>query len=112
MKKTPKRLKKPVNRPDDALAIAALRNFALDVERLLVRIYVTDPTKYQKLVLLMRTMLHEIYKAGTDARLCKVVKEKEGPARRLLSEESCPPGWELCSDGLCAEVCYLADFES
>jgi hypothetical protein len=32
--------------------------------------------------------------------------------RRYLSEESCPPGWERCADGLCAEVCYLADVES
>ena len=38
MKQTQVRRKKPAARPDDALAIAAMRNFALDVERLLVRL--------------------------------------------------------------------------
>ncbi len=112
MKKMPTRTKKGTDRPDDALAIAALRNFAIDVERLLVRIYVTDPTKYQKLVHLMRKQLDEIYRAGTDPKLLETVKATKGRDRRYLSEENCPPGWELCTDGLCAEVCYISDFES
>jgi len=112
MKKTPARRKKPAGRPDDALAIAALRNFALDVERLLVRIYVTDPTKYQKMVHLMRDVMKQIYQAGTDGKLRATVQETKGRERRYLSEENCPPGWELCADGLCAEVCYIVDLES
>ena len=112
MKQTQVRRKKPAARPDDALAIAAMRNFALDVERLLVRIYVTDPTTYQKMVHLMRNVLDEIYRAGIDPKLRAAAQETKGRERRHLSEESCPPGWELCSDGLCAEVCYITDVES
>jgi hypothetical protein len=112
MKRVQTPSKGPARRPDDAVAIAAMRNFAIDVERLLVRIYVTDRSKYEKLVHVMRTMLHEIYQAGTDPKLRAAAAEARGADRKRLSEENCPPGWELCSDGLCAEVCYIADVES
>ena len=112
MKKVLTPSKKPVDRPDDAVAIATMSNFAIDVERLLVRIYVTDRSKYERLVHLMRKMLREIYRAGTDPKLRAAAAAARGENRRRLSEENCPPGWEPCSDGLCAEVCYIGDVES
>jgi hypothetical protein len=101
--------KKHPGRPDDAIALAAFRNFAIDVERLLVRIYVTHPEKYEEMVDRMRHVLRDLYVAGTSAELRKAVRDAKGPDRKTLSDENCPPGYELCSDGLCAEVCDVYD---
>ncbi|HUF46975.1 MAG TPA: hypothetical protein VMM93_04105 [Vicinamibacterales bacterium] len=97
MKKTARTRKHP-GRPGDAIALAAFRNFALDVERLLVRIYVTRPDTYETMVEHMRRVLAEIYRKGTQ------------PKR--LSDDRCPPGYELCADGLCAEVCDILDADA
>jgi hypothetical protein len=92
MKKARSTRKHP-SRPNDAIALAAFRNFALDVERLLVRIYITNPETYETMVLLMRGVLADVYRTGAG--------------RKPLSDESCPPGFERCADGLCAEVCDI-----
>ena len=109
MKKSTTQHKKHPGRPNDAIALAAFRNFALDLERLLVRIYVTHPEKYEEMVDRMRRVLADLYVAGTNESLRQAARETSGPDRKHLSDENCPPGYQLCADGLCAEVCDIYD---
>jgi len=94
-------------RPNDAIALAAFQNFGIDVERLLVRIYVTNPKTYARMIRLMRRVLVEIYEAGTDPELRRKAQKATRRELKRLSEVNCPDGYLLCADGLCAEVCNI-----
>jgi hypothetical protein len=107
MKKSPPKPRHHKDRPDDAVALAAFRCFAMDVERLLIRIYVTDRSQYARMMVLMRRLLGEIYKEGTSPELRRKAAAADAKLRKELAEENCPVGYELCADGLCAETCNV-----
>jgi hypothetical protein len=77
--------------PDDAIRLAALRWFALEVERLSIEIYATDKRRYVPVERLLRDTLKRM---GTIRASAKV----DDPG-------VCPDGYVLCKDGLCAPMC-------
>jgi hypothetical protein len=85
--------------PDDAIRLAALRWFALSLERLSIEIYATDKGQYEAIEDLFRVTL-----------------KKLGRLRHRIAAEAgdCPNGYVLCDDGLCAPMCdgELSDQES
>ena len=78
--------------PDDAIRLAALRWFALSIERLAIEIYASDKTQYGELEQVLRRALKHMGNLVT-----RDVGEED--------EDSCPIGYELCRDGLCAPMC-------
>ena len=86
--------------PDDAIRLAALRWFALSMERLSIEIYASDKTRFE-----------------TMEELFRYTMKKLGKMRHLVDvgeSEECPSGYVLCEDGLCAPMCdgEVADNES
>jgi hypothetical protein len=79
--------------PDDAIRLAALRWFALQIERLSIEIYASDKSRYFALEKLFRGTLSRL--AGTKKDLTPKTDE----------ETQCPEGFILCKDGLCAPMC-------
>ena len=80
-----------VPEPDDAIRLAALRWFALEMERISIEIYATDKRKFA----LMEKVLR-----GTIAKL-NFVREN----LNALSDDECPDGYIRCKDGTCAPSC-------
>jgi hypothetical protein len=76
--------------PDDAIRLAALRWFAIEIERLSIEIYASDKTRYLDLEDLLR---------GAVKRMKKITRRFD------LDDEDCPNGYVLCKDGLCAPMC-------
>jgi hypothetical protein len=87
--RTGKRTWKP--EPEDAIRLAALRWFAIELERYSIEIYASDRAKYKAMEGVLRKALAELKRLGRPSG------EKE--------EESCPDGYILCRDGLCAPMC-------
>ena len=90
-----------VPEPDDAIRLAALRWFALEMEKISIEIYATDKRKFA----LMERVLR-----GTIAKL-NFVREN----LQALSDDECPDGYIRCKDGTCAPSCdgiITADDES
>jgi hypothetical protein len=77
--------------PNDAIRLAALRWFTLELERLSIEIYASDKTKYAAMDKVFRTAIKELGQVG----------RRSG----LQAEEDCPDGYILCKDGLCAPMC-------
>ena len=77
--------------PDDAIRLAALRWFALEIERLGIEIYASDKTKYKAI----EKVLHQALHAMGDTR----------DRITVASSDECPDGYVLCRDGLCAPMC-------
>lgn len=76
--------------PDDAIRLAALRWFALEIEKLAIELYASDKTTYRA--------MEEI--------LIGTVKQMGDLSTKLmLQEDECPEGYVLCKDGLCAPMC-------
>ena len=95
-KKTKKKKMLPLHQiwqaePDDAIRLAALRWFALQIERLGIEIYATDKSRYAEIEKILRTALSRM--AGTK----KDLSQDE--------ESECPEGFILCKDGFCAPMC-------
>ena len=97
-----KKRKKPMNilkkwspEPNDAIRLAALRWFALEIERLGIEIYATDKDNYRRLEKMFR---------GTLTRMASMSMQKKKKAARF-EEDECPEGFILCKDGFCAPMC-------
>lgn len=78
--------------PDDAIRLAALRWFALQIERLSIEIYASDKNRYFELEKIFRTALTRM--SGTKKSLSQKSDDSE-----------CPEGFILCKNGLCAPMC-------
>jgi hypothetical protein len=78
-------------RPDDAIRLAALRWFALELERLSIEIYASNQAAYPQ----MESVLRQAMKSMGDV------------SRRvnLAADGECPDGYVLCKDGICAPMC-------
>lgn len=75
----------------DALRLATLRWFTTTIERLLIEVYVTNPSKYHELETLMKSQVKQI--------------EMFGKTIAIADPDDCPEGWKLCRDGLCSPMC-------
>jgi len=81
-------------RADDAIRLAALRWFALELERLSIEIYASNQALYPNMEDVLR----------------KAVKSMSEVGRRvsLAGNDECPGGFFLCKDGICAPMCDSA----
>jgi len=77
-------------RPDDAIRLAALRWFGLEMERVSIELYASDPDLYASLEAVMRQTLKDLY----DMRRQIAVEDDE-----------CPEGYILCKDRTCSPMC-------
>ena len=77
---------------DDAIRLAALRWFTIELERYSIEIYATDKSKYGAMETVLRRALADLKAAGRRTPSVK-------------GEENCPDGYILCKDGLCAPMC-------
>jgi len=80
--------------PDDAIKLAALRWFALNIEAAAIQMYATDSSRYAEVEIVLKTCL-----AGV-AGLRKTLGEPDG---------DCPPGFVLCRDNVCSPMCDFED---
>ncbi len=76
----------------DAIRLAALRWYALTIERLTIDIYATDPRKFEAMEAVLRREAKALFELG------------RGPGG-ALDDDDCPDGYFLCKDGLCAPMC-------
>jgi hypothetical protein len=83
--------------PDDAIKLAALRWFALNIESAAIEMYATDSSRYSEVEIVLKTCLAEV------ARLRKTLVGSEG---------DCPPGFVLCRDNVCSPMCDYEDVKS
>jgi hypothetical protein len=74
--------------PSDVMNLAAIRWFALTIEKLATELYITD---------------RALYPALKDV-LKHAVQDLERAKPRKLSEGECPPDYVLCDD-LCVPMC-------
>ena len=77
--------------PDDAIRLAALRWFALEIERMGIEIYASDKTKYKAIEKVLRQTM-----TAMNAQRDRVI---------VADSDECPDGYVLCKDGLCAPMC-------
>ena len=100
MAKKQSRSAKPTANPEtnDALKLAALRWFTIELERYSIEIYASDRTNYPALEGVLRKALTELKAFGRPA-------EATSSKRGLQEEQECPDGYILCRDGLCAPMC-------
>ena len=83
--------------PDDAIRLAALRWFAIEIERKAIEIYATDKSRYLDLEALLRHTMKKM----------NIVSDE------IAEPEECPIGYVLCKDGMCAPACdHLGGEES
>ena len=92
-----KKKKKPIrgNRlwqaePSDAIRLAALRWFGLEMERIAIEIYATNQEAYPEMELVFRRALSELDGVRATA---------------ALQDGECPEGYVLCKDRICAPMC-------
>jgi hypothetical protein len=81
-----------VAKPEDAIALAALRWYALTIDKLCIEIYATDRRKFTAL------------EAKLKAQVTALVKFAKGVT--AADEDECPDGYVMC-DGLCKPACYF-----
>ncbi len=92
--------------PDDAIRLAALRWFALEIERLSIEIYATDKTKYPAVESLLRKTVKSMGAAITTVKsMGAAITTVKSMGEAITDESVCPPGWVLCPDRLCAPMC-------
>jgi len=77
-------------RPNDAIRLAALRWFALELERMSIQIYASNPELYGDMEGVLRKAVKSMGEVGRDLG---------------LADEDCPEGYFLCRDGICAPMC-------
>ena len=97
MAKTPKADRKRAPQSDDALRLAALRWYAITIERISIEVFATHPEKYEQL-------------EGKLKDACKALQGLGGQKKKLKGpdedeQDGCPDGYKLCPDGLCAPMC-------
>jgi len=92
-KKTKKNTPRWKAAPDDAIRLAALRWYALQLESSAICLYATNQTAYKE--------LESVLKRAMVAM--NGLKQKFGIADNL--EDGCPDGYVLCKDGVCAPMC-------
>jgi hypothetical protein len=80
--------------PKDAINLAALRWYALTIDRLCIEIYATNRKKFRELETLLQSQVKALYGFAKDVG--------------LRDDDQCPPGYMMCPDRLCAPSC---DFE-
>lgn len=84
--------------PNDAIRLAALRWFALEIERRSIEIYATDRKRFTSIENLLRQALRQLQAVRGQVMSLEV------------EQEDCPMGYLLCKDGLCAPMCdWLAN---
>lgn len=88
--------------PEDAIRLAALRWFTIELERYSIEIYASDRTQYPAMEGVLRKALTEMKAFGRPAG---AASRKRG----LQEEQECPDGYILCKDGLCAPMCDAND---
>ena len=91
--RTTKRIGKWRPDPDDAIRLAALRWFALQLEASAICIYATNKKSY----LDMESVLNDALNA------LKGLKKAYGLTAD--DEDECPEGYVRCKDGVCAPAC-------
>jgi hypothetical protein len=77
--------------PEDAIRLAALRWFSLEIERMGIEIYASDKTKYKAIEKVLRQAMTAMN--ATRDRIA------------VGDPDECPDGYVLCKDGLCAPMC-------
>jgi hypothetical protein len=80
-----------VPEPDDAIRLAALRWFALELERIGIQIYATDKRKYAAMERLFRQTVKRLGAMHDTVN--------------VANEGDCPEGYVLCKDNTCAPMC-------
>ena len=81
--------------PNDAINLATIRWYALTLERLLIEMYSTNRKKLPELQKMLDQDLKDLYEAFKK------------PTPGLIDEDDCPPGQQMCRDGLCAAQCEM-----
>ncbi len=76
--------------PSDAIRLAALRWFGLEMERIAIEIYATNQEAYPEMELVFRQALSELDGVRKTA---------------ALQDGECPEGYVLCKDRICAPMC-------
>jgi hypothetical protein len=76
--------------PSDAIRLAALRWFALEMERISIEIYASNQDAYAQMERVFRGAIAEL-----------------GEVREMsaLLDGDCPDGYVLCRDKICAPMC-------
>lgn len=77
---------------NDAIRLAALRWYAITIERLAIDIYATDRRKFEAMEAILKRETKALFDVG------------QGPGG-ALQDGDCPDGYFLCKDGLCAPMC-------
>ena len=77
--------------PNDAIQLAALRWFALEMERISIQIYATDKRQFAAMEAVFRATLKKLNVVLADVN--------------ALSDDDCPEGYIRCKDGTCAPAC-------
>ncbi len=83
--------------PEDATNFATIHWYAIEIEKLLIEMYCTNRKKWPGLQKLLDQDMQALYDYF----------KKADPG--LADEDDCPPGQQLCSDGLCAARCNAYD---
>lgn len=76
--------------PNDAIKLAALRWFALTIEKVGIELYATNAASFKEMEKILRKALGEL----DDLR-----------DRFELANEDCPEGYILCDDDVCRPSC-------
>jgi hypothetical protein len=97
--KKPRTKTKWVPQPEDAINLATIRWYAITLEKLLIEMYSTNRKKWPGLQKLLDQDLQELYDYFK--------KPEFGP--ELSDDDECPPGQQMCDDGLCAAQCKVYD---
>ena len=75
--------------PNNAIELAALHWYSLAMAQKAIEIYATSPARFAQLSQLCRRQIREL----------------EAFAEQSMEAEDCPPGYELCRNGICAPMC-------
>jgi hypothetical protein len=79
-------------RPNDAIRLAALHWFALELERVSIQLYASNPEVFSDLEAVLRQAVSD---------LGEIKKDFGGGG----GDGDCPDGFFLCRDGICAPMC-------
>jgi hypothetical protein len=102
-------MKKPPSKPrsknkwmpqlEDATNFATIHWYAIVLEKLLIEMYCTNRKKWPALQKMLDQDMQDLY---------DYFKRPEfGPG--LSDDDECPPGQQMCDDGLCAARCNAFD---
>ena len=77
--------------PNDAIRLAALRWFALTLEKRSIELYATNAASYHEMEDILRKALHRL----------DHLRDKFS----LGEDDECPEGYIMCGNGVCAPSC-------